>query len=295
MANIQSGYLKTKNGVQLMTAECPIVHYLRFNQWSDNSFPTRYLIAKLPPTSDANGCTLHITMCTGSYMGNGKMNCDITIGNRNGFNVTGIYYGNNQLGNIRLVAYKQTNGEHWIYLERNDKYVGETFLTVESAKNYYVGSQTPKTPSGTLEKTIDSFVLFRNDRSMFPVGAVYITATNINPGTFLGGTWIGFGGGRCLVGVNSSEIEFNTPLKTGGSKSSSHKHTYGIKYAAYYSSLYDSDAGLIRLYNGDTGGFEQGWATGETWNVTGNNGVEQRRGSAFSASVIQNTKKPMKK
>lgn len=212
MANIYSDYLKTKNGVQLMTTECPIVHYLRFSQWSDSNFPTRYLIAKLPLTSVANGCTLHIIICTGSYMGNGKMNCDATIGNRNGFNATGIYYGNNQLENIRIVAYKQINGEHWFYLERNSRYVGEPFLTIESAKNYYIGSQTPVTPSGTIEKVID--ILFRNDRSMFLVGAVYITATNINPGTFLGGTWTGFGGGRCLVGVNTTETDFNTPLKT---------------------------------------------------------------------------------
>ena len=58
---------------------------------------------------------------------------------------------------------------------------------------------------------------------MFPVGAVYITATNTNPQTFLGGTWVAFGQGRTLVGVNTSESEFNSVLKTGGEKT--HKLT----------------------------------------------------------------------
>lgn len=36
--------------------------------------------------------------------------------------------------------------------------------------------------------------------AMYPVGSVYITYNNVNPGTFLGGTWERFGQGRTLVG-----------------------------------------------------------------------------------------------
>lgn len=53
---------------------------------------------------------------------------------------------------------------------------------------------------------------------VFPVGSVYITATNTNPSTFLGGTWTSFGAGQTLVGVNTSDSDFNTVLKTGGAK-----------------------------------------------------------------------------
>lgn len=38
----------------------------------------------------------------------------------------------------------------------------------------------------------------------FPVGAVYITYNNNNPGKFLGGTWIRMAEGRCLFGVGYS-------------------------------------------------------------------------------------------
>ena len=39
---------------------------------------------------------------------------------------------------------------------------------------------------------------------IFPVGAVYITYNNNNPGNFLGGTWIRFAEGRTIFGVGTS-------------------------------------------------------------------------------------------
>ena len=76
-------------------------------------------------------------------------------------------------------------------------------------------------PTGTQVTVTHKTAAFRDD--IFPIGAVYITVTNNNPSSYLGGTWVGFGGGRVLVGVNSAESEFNTPLKTGGEKT--HKLT----------------------------------------------------------------------
>lgn len=54
--------------------------------------------------------------------------------------------------------------------------------------------------------------------NFFPVGAIYISTTSTNPGEYFGGTWESFGAGKCLVGVDSSQTEFNTVLKTGGEK-----------------------------------------------------------------------------
>ena len=69
--------------------------------------------------------------------------------------------------------------------------------------------------------------------NFFPVGAIYISTTSTNPGEYFGGTWESFGAGKCLVGVDSSQTEFNTVLKTGGEKTHtltidempSHRHT----------------------------------------------------------------------
>jgi hypothetical protein len=53
----------------------------------------------------------------------------------------------------------------------------------------------------------------------YPVGAIYLSANNTNPGTLFGGTWIEVGKGRTLVGVDTGDTDFNTPGKTGGVKS----------------------------------------------------------------------------
>lgn len=53
----------------------------------------------------------------------------------------------------------------------------------------------------------------------FPVGSVFISAVSTNPATLLGyGTWSSLGEGRVLVGVDTSDPDFDTVLETGGSK-----------------------------------------------------------------------------
>lgn len=53
---------------------------------------------------------------------------------------------------------------------------------------------------------------------VYPIGSIYISVVNTNPGTLFGGTWVAFGTGRTVFGVDSAQTEFNTVEKTGGSK-----------------------------------------------------------------------------
>ncbi len=54
----------------------------------------------------------------------------------------------------------------------------------------------------------------------FPVDAIFVSVSPVNPATSLGyGTWTAFGAGRVLVGVDGSDPDFNTVEETGGSKS----------------------------------------------------------------------------
>ena len=53
----------------------------------------------------------------------------------------------------------------------------------------------------------------------WPIGSIYISVVNTNPSQWFGGVWESFGAGRVLVGVDTTQTEFNTVLKTGGSKS----------------------------------------------------------------------------
>lgn len=52
----------------------------------------------------------------------------------------------------------------------------------------------------------------------YRVGDLFLTTIATNPSSYLGGTWELFGPGRCLVCVDTSQTEFNSVKKTGGSK-----------------------------------------------------------------------------
>jgi len=55
---------------------------------------------------------------------------------------------------------------------------------------------------------------------VYPVGSIYINATSAtNPGTLLGfGTWVAFGAGKVVVGLDSTDTDFDTVGETGGAK-----------------------------------------------------------------------------
>ena len=58
----------------------------------------------------------------------------------------------------------------------------------------------------------------------YRIGDLFLTSIATNPSSYLGGTWELFGPGRCLVCVDTSQMEFNSVKKTGGSKTNTHKH-----------------------------------------------------------------------
>jgi microcystin-dependent protein len=53
--------------------------------------------------------------------------------------------------------------------------------------------------------------------TLFPIGAVYITATNTNPGTFIGGTWSQIAQGRALIGAGTLGADTYAAGDVGGS------------------------------------------------------------------------------
>ena len=70
----------------------------------------------------------------------------------------------------------------------------------------------------------------------FPVGAIYMSTTSANPSTFwTGTTWQAFATGKTIVGIDTSDTDFNSVNKVGGSKEvvltipnlPSHNHTVG--------------------------------------------------------------------
>ena len=70
----------------------------------------------------------------------------------------------------------------------------------------------------------------------FPVGAIYMSTTSANPSTFwTGTTWQAFATGKTIVGIDTSDTDFNSVNKVGGSKEvvltvpnlPAHNHTVG--------------------------------------------------------------------
>ena len=59
--------------------------------------------------------------------------------------------------------------------------------------------------------------------SVYPVGTIYMTVTEVNPHELFGGTWIPWGSGRVPIGVNTANPDFNSIERLGGS--ASHTHT----------------------------------------------------------------------
>lgn len=112
---------------------------------------------------------------------------------------------------------------------------------------------------------------------VFPVGAVYISVTSTNPATYFGGTWVTFGQGRTLVGVNTSDTDFNTVEKTGGEKT--HKLTQNEMPSHSHDQYVTANSGggaTRNDFDSDTHGilYAQGCTTAATGGSTAHNNLQ---------------------
>lgn len=76
--------------------------------------------------------------------------------------------------------------------------------------------------------------------AIYPVGAIYTSVDNTNPGTLFGGTWEAFGAGKTLIGVDSGDTDFDTVEESGGTKTkaiSAHAGTAVADHAAHTHSV----------------------------------------------------------
>lgn len=118
---------------------------------------------------------------------------------------------------------------------------------------------------------------------IFPVGAVYITYDNNNPGNFLGGTWERFGQGRTLVGEGtgndgSTSMSFTTG-STGGTYQHSHEH--GNLYAKMITTL-----NSLILHGEECG---QSWQANGGFDVSG--GTQKNESAYWGVDLVGSTSK----
>jgi hypothetical protein len=75
-----------------------------------------------------------------------------------------------------------------------------------------------------MQEVIDQGMTFAK---IYPVGSIYLSVSSTDPSTLFGGTWEAWGTGRVPVGIDTSDTDFATVEKTGGSKNlQSHTHTF---------------------------------------------------------------------
>jgi microcystin-dependent protein len=87
--------------------------------------------------------------------------------------------------------------------------------------------------------------------AVYPVGCIYTSIANTDPATLFGGSWVAFGAGRVLVGIDAGQSEFNAVEETGGSKTHTlttneiPPHTHAIS-----ASDYPGGAGALEVAGG---------------------------------------------
>lgn len=76
---------------------------------------------------------------------------------------------------------------------------------------------------------------------IYPVGAIYMSVSSTSPASLFGGTWTQWGSGRVPIGINSSDSDFNTVEKTGGSKEYELRALIGAVGGNVHTIGYDSE------------------------------------------------------
>lgn len=165
--------------------------------------------------------------------------------------------------------------------------VVNTDLISEGASNKYVTLQE-KVNIGTIPDKVDKEEgkgLSTNDYTdldqsevakiknllnlTYPVGSIYMSVNNTNPKSLFGGTWEEFAKGKTLIGVDTTQTEFNTVEKTGGEKT--HKLTT-LEMPAHAHDWNGYSAG--NLYSGSGSSVTYALFGNDTWSGDASNGMQ---------------------
>lgn len=129
--------------------------------------------------------------------------------------------------------------------------IQQNAVTTDQILDIITGGEDPSqlTPEKILQNLLGGKTLLD---IQYPVGSIYMSTSSTNPSTIMGGTWIAWGSGRVPVGVDTTDSDFKTAEKTGGSKElQEHSHTFTPK-----GTLSNQDTSHTHTVNGgscDTG------------------------------------------
>ena len=121
----------------------------------------------------------------------------------------------------------------------------------------------------------------------YPIGCIYESVDETNPGELFGGTWVIWGEGKTSVCVDKNDTDFNTVEKTGGNKSikltvanlPSHNHTFtGSKHTHTVPAHAHGLNSHTHSFSTTTGSttpeakmdFREAGNSGDQWEIVGN-------------------------
>lgn len=88
-----------------------------------------------------------------------------------------------------------------------------TLLTAENLKHMDEGIKAATEKINELQGKLEDIADI-----VYPVGSIYLSISNVSPGTLFGGIWTRFAIGRTLIGISPDDSDFSNVEVTGGSK-----------------------------------------------------------------------------
>jgi len=101
--------------------------------------------------------------------------------------------------------------------------------------------------------------------AVWPIGSIFLSVVATNPGTLLGfGTWVAFGAGKTIIGLDPTDTSLDTVKETGGAK------THTLTAAEMPAHTHTQDAHNHGVTDAGHSHYEQSYdtTTGASWGLT---------------------------
>ena len=108
------------------------------------------------------------------------------------------------------------------YIKRNGiNYFGDNSVSLTQAQ-YDALVQAGEVDPNATYYIVDAGSVLSVDL-IYPIGSIFMSVNNVNPGTYLTNTtWVAWGAGRVPIGVDTTDTDFDTAEETGGNKSNAY-------------------------------------------------------------------------